>query len=76
MREVGEGDARGRFVEAFHVPVRSEEADLAGAVLVGFHAFEAFEGVVEDARCRVEAQVLIGCYARGEPALGCCPLDR
>lgn len=39
-------------------------------VFVGFHALEAFEGVVEDAGCGVEGEVLVGSYSRREPARG------
>lgn len=73
--EGGEGDAGGRFVEAGHVFIGAEESDLAGGVLVGFHAFETFEGVVENAGGGVEAEVLVGGYAGGEPALGGGPFD-
>lgn len=63
--EGGEGDAGGGIVETGHVLIRAEEADLPVGVLVGFHAFEAFEGVVEDAGGGVEAEVLVGGYAGG-----------
>lgn len=69
----GEGDASGRFVQSCHVLVRTEEANLPVGVFVGFHAFEAFESVVEDAGGGVEAEILVGCYAGSEPALGSRP---
>lgn len=49
---------------------------MAVLVFVGFHAFEAFEGVVEDAGCGVEGEVLVRSYACGEPALGGGPFYR
>ena len=42
----GQGDAGGGSVDALHVLVRPEEAHLASRVFVGFHAFEAGEGVM------------------------------
>lgn len=68
--EGGQGDAGGRPVEALHVLVRAEEADLALGVLVGLHALEALEGIVEDARRGVEGEVLVGRDVGCEPA-GC-----
>ena len=41
---------------------------MTSAVLVGLHSLEAFEGVVKDAGCRVEREVLVRDYSRGEPA--------
>ena len=70
-----EGDPCRGLVEAGHVLVRAEEPDLPFAVFVGFHALEAFEGVVENAGCRVKTEVLVGGDAGGEPAFGCCPFD-
>lgn len=70
-----QGDASGGAVEALHVLVWAEEADLALGVLVGLHALEALEGIVEDARRGVEGEVLVWRDAGGEPA-GCfVPLD-
>ena len=54
-----EGDASGGLVEAGHVFVWAEELDLAVVVLVGLHALEAGECVVEDAGCWVEGEVLV-----------------
>ena len=68
-REAGESNTRAGAVEAGHVLVRAEEADLALVVLVGFHAFEAFGGIVEDAGGRVEGEVLVGGYSGRKPAL-------
>ncbi len=73
-REIRESDPGGGFIEAGHVLVGAEEANIASAVLVGFHTLEAFEGVVEDAGCRVEREVLVRGYSRGEPTGGGSPL--
>lgn len=70
MRKLGESDASGRFVHASHVFVGAKEADLVLGVFVGFHAFEAGEGVVEDAGCRVQGEVLVRGYPGGKPAIG------
>ena len=53
-----------------HVSVWAEEAEVSVCGLVGFHSLKGFEGVVEYAGCGVEAEVLVGCYSRGKPALG------
>lgn len=53
----------------------TEETGAAGVVAVGFHAFEAFEGVVEDAGCGVQREVLVGCDLGGCPAAGGGPFD-
>ena len=71
----GKGNARGGIVETGHVHVGAEEPDLSFAVSIGFHALEAFQAVVEHTGCWVEAEVLIGSDAGGEPALGSCPFD-
>ena len=63
-----EGNPRAGAVEASHVLLRTEEADFTGRVLVGFHALEAFAGVVEDAGGWIEGEVLVGCYSGREPA--------
>lgn len=60
-----QGNSSGRLVESLHVLVWSEQADLSIAVLVGFHSFEAGEGIMEDAGCRVEGEVLVRGYAGG-----------
>ena len=74
--EGGEGDARAGLVETGHVAVGAEEVDFARVwVLVGFHAFEGSEGVVEDAGGGVEAEVLVGGYSGLEPALGGGPFN-
>lgn len=66
--EGGEGDTSRGFVHSGHVLRWAEEPYAAGAVFVGFHAFETFECVVEDAGGGVEGEVLVGCYTSGEPA--------
>ena len=71
----GQGDAGGGSVDALHVLVRPEEAHLASRVFVGFHAFEAGEGVMQDGGGGVEAEVLVWGYAGCQPALGCGPFD-
>ena len=73
-REIWESDSGGGFIEAGHVLVGAEEANITIAILVGLHSLEAFEGVVEDAGCRVEGEVLVRGYSRGEPTRGGCPL--
>lgn len=70
-----EGDTSGGFVHASHVFCWAEEPYAAGAVFVGFHAFETFECVVEDAGGWIEGEVLVGCYAGGEPAFGGGPFE-
>jgi len=70
-----QADARGAVVQARHVLGGAEEGDGAVAVLVGFQAFEAFEGVVEDAGGRVEGEVLVGEDAWGVPAGGGGPFE-
>lgn len=73
--EGGEGDALGGGVETGHVAVGTEESGFAVVVDVGFHAFEALEGVVEDAGGGVEGEVLVGGDVRGGPAGGGGPFD-
>ena len=74
-REIWKSDPGGRFIEAGHVLVRAEEADITSAILVGLHSLEAFEGVVENAGCRVEREILVRGYPRCEPTGGGSPLD-
>ncbi len=62
-REFREGDACAGAIEADHVLLWAEEADLAVGGFVGFHAFKALGGVVENAGGRVEGEVLVGCYS-------------
>ena len=67
--EGGEGDAGGRFVEALHVLVWTEEAEgVVGGAAVSLHPFKAFEAVVENASCWVEGEVLVGRYSWCQPA--------
>ena len=73
--ESRQSDARGRLVEARHVLVRAEKADLAGLVLVRLHALEALEGVVEDAGGGVEREVLVGLDLGRVPAVLLGPFD-
>lgn len=75
-REGGQGDAGGGPVEALHVLVRAEQPDLPVLVLVGLHALEALEGVVEDAGGRVERQVLVRLDGGLQPAVLLGPLHR
>jgi len=73
VSEGGKSYARGGFVEADHIFVGSEKADLAFIVLVGFHALETLEGVVEDAGCWVKGEVLVRNNLGGKPTVGCGP---
>ena len=73
--ESGKGDAGGRLVEARHVLVGAEEADLAGLVLVRLHALETLESVVEDAGGGVEREVLVRLDLGRVPAILFGPFD-
>lgn len=46
------------------------------SAFVGLHAFKGFEGVVKDASCGIEGEVLVGSYSRSKPALRGCPFYR
>lgn len=70
-----QGDAGRRLVEALHVLVGAEQADLALAVLVSLHALEALERIVEDAGGGVQGEVLVGNNLGALPSVVLVPLD-
>lgn len=71
----GKGNAVGTAVEALHVHVGAEETGLAILVLVGLHALEALESVVEDDGGGVELELAVLLDLRGAPALASLPLN-
>lgn len=66
-REIRESNPGGGFIEAGHILFGAKEANIPSAVLVGLHPLEALEGVVEDAGCRVEGEILVRGYSRFKP---------
>lgn len=50
-------EASARVPESIHVLHRAEETDVAVLIAVGFHSFEAFQGVVEHAGRGVHLEI-------------------
>lgn len=55
-------------IQPSHIAIRPEKAQAPICSLISFHALERLEGVMEDAGCGIEGEVLVGGYSRGEPA--------
>lgn len=73
--ERGQRDAGNAPVQSRHVHVRPEQPNVSLLVLVRLHALERLEGVVEDARRGVQAEVLVRCDPGVHPAIGRGPFE-